>query len=521
MNGSPADAVPEQAGWRGRLIQLREKFGRLLLIPQLSAQEARLLRQRILDGARLDSGYVLMCALSAGIAILGLLQSSTAVVIGAMLVSPLMGPIAALGIAFASLDGKRIRAAATSIAAGAAIGITTGMILTWISPISDVTPEILGRTQPNLLDLGVALLSGLAGGYATMMAKGETAIGVAIATALMPPLSTVGYGLGTMNLSFALGAMLLFLTNLSAIAFAFAVVARLSGAARLARSVEWSWRHTAVLIGVFLILAVPLAMTMTQVKRELNLRSVARANLVAAFGQDEPNIAQLDVKWPMFDVPHVRAVTISDHYLGGLEGSLRNKLVAVAGRDLQLELQQVLASSSGDDVRAVTDTAMERGFADFVANGPPLDEIRAKLGIPVRSISSDRRQKVIYVEPYAAEGWELSDFRALERRVAESFGDWSVNLLPPLQQRLRFDVSADGDSMQTVIWALKRWAIGSVDVQVATDVDQAALTSSLSQAGITAKLSTANKLGKGQAEVEVVHAPARGPSGQSSNSKGQ
>lgn len=515
MRGQRTEPAAASSDWRARLIEWRERFGRVLLIPQLSPQEAQALRQRIVDGARLDKGYVLMCALSAGIAILGLLQSSTAVVIGAMLVSPLMGPIAALGIAFASLDGKRIRKAGTATAAGAAIGIATGMILTWLSPIRDATPEILARTNPNLLDLAVALLSGLAGGYATIMAKGETAIGVAIATALMPPLATVGYGLGTMNPGYALGALLLFLTNLSAIAFAFALIARLSGAARLAQSVEWSWRHTAVLVGVFLILAVPLAMTMKQVKRELELRSGARAALVAAFGRDQLNIAQLDVKWPMFEQPQVRAVTISNRYVTGLDSGIRAKLLPSAGPGLELDLQQVLASTASNQSRAAADAAIERGFAEFVANGPPIDEIRVKLGVPVRSISSDRRKQVIYVEPYDARGWELSDYRALEQSVSGSFGDWTIELLPPLQQKLRFDASTDNEGRRTAVWALERWSLGSIRAEIAPDVDKANLARLFADAGITIVPAATGRLGRGQAEVEVVHAPVREQSDQS------
>ena len=213
-------------------MRLRIRFAQAILLPELSPKDAYDLRHQVIDEGSLSQGYVLMCALSAGIATLGLLQSSTAVVIGAMLISPLMSPIAALGFGFASIDGQRIRDAAKVVLVGALIGIATGMLLTLISPIRTATPEILARTEPTLLDLAVALLSGIAGGYATVRGKGGTAIGVAIATALMPPLATVGYGLGVMNPAYALGAFLLFLTNLSAIAFAFAVIARLSGAAR-------------------------------------------------------------------------------------------------------------------------------------------------------------------------------------------------------------------------------------------------------------------------------------------------
>ena len=223
-------------------MRLRTRFAHFVLLPELSPSQAHDLRALAPEDGSLTAGFVLMSILSAGIATLGLLQNSVAVavVIGAMLVSPLMGPIAALGFSFASLDGHRIGEAIKVVAAGAAIGILTAVLVTWLSPIRNATPEIIGRTQPTLLDLAIVLLSGIAGGYATVRQKGGTAIGVAIATALMPPLAVVGYSLGVYRLDFAGGAMLLFLTNPAAIAFAFAFIAQLSGAARPTGRVEFT-----------------------------------------------------------------------------------------------------------------------------------------------------------------------------------------------------------------------------------------------------------------------------------------
>ncbi|TXG94245.1 MAG: DUF389 domain-containing protein, partial [Rhodocyclaceae bacterium] len=230
------NAVRSFAAFRAQI----DKTG---LFPDLKGDAGKALRQSVRDEGRITKSYMLMCGLSAGIAALGLLQSSTAVVIGAMLISPLMGPIASMGFGFASLDGHQIRDSVKVIAIGAAIGILTGVLLTWLSPIRNATPEIIARTEPTLLDLAVAVFSGIAGAYATVQQKGATAIGVAIATALMPPLATVGYGLGVANMSFALGAFLLFLTNLAAIAFSFALIARLSGAARPLSNVEITPRY--------------------------------------------------------------------------------------------------------------------------------------------------------------------------------------------------------------------------------------------------------------------------------------
>jgi hypothetical protein len=94
------------------IIDMTRGVSSFVLIPNLKGEEGRNLRLKVYDDGALTPGYMLMCALSSGIAALGLLQSSTAVVIGAMLVSPLMTPIVALGFAFASFDGKRIQSTA-------------------------------------------------------------------------------------------------------------------------------------------------------------------------------------------------------------------------------------------------------------------------------------------------------------------------------------------------------------------------------------------------------------------------
>jgi uncharacterized hydrophobic protein (TIGR00271 family) len=166
--------------------------------------------------------YALELLLSAGIATLGLVLDSPAVVIGAMLISPLMGPILAAGLALASADLYLGLKSLLSISVGVLISILFAAWLVWILPFQSTTHEILARTNPNLLDLGVALFSGLAG--ATLVTRagnggGVTALpGVAIAVALMPPLCTVGFGVGSgFSLAIIRGAGLLFLTNLGAI----------------------------------------------------------------------------------------------------------------------------------------------------------------------------------------------------------------------------------------------------------------------------------------------------------------
>lgn len=496
------------AMWRNRPLWLRRveafihlmrvKFAHAVLLPELTPDLAFDLRQTVRKEGQLSKGYILMSALAAGIATLGLLQSSTAVVIGAMLVSPLMSPIAALGFGFASLDGHRIRDAVRVVAIGAGIGIFTGMLLTWLSPIRDATPEILARTEPTLLDLAVALFSGIAGGYATVIGKGGTAIGVAIATALMPPLTVVGYGIGVLQPMFAMGALLLFLTNLAAITFAVAVIARLSGAARPLGKVEWSPRYVAILIAAFLVLATPLSLTLMKLTTEARIRVSARSAIVEACGGKDVTIAQLDVKTSLFGPPSVDALVIARDYTTNAAGQAEALLKASLGREVGINLQQVLAADVQAQTRAMVDAAMERTSAGIAADVPPFRAIREAIGLPTRAAWSDRAQRMVYLEPVPASEWTLADYRAAEGIASKDVTGWTVRLVPPAQASLtvRLDGEDRGEangegaaiSPDLALWALQRWGMGRVRVTGTDEARLAGLVKQLGDAGIRASV---------------------------------
>ncbi|MDQ3108551.1 MAG: DUF389 domain-containing protein, partial [Bacteroidota bacterium] len=162
------------------------------------------------------------------IASLGLNVNSTAVIIGAMLVSPLMGPIMGLGLGLAINDLALLRKALFNYLFSAGIGLTTSTIYFLITPISDAHSEILARTSPNIYDVLIALFGGFAGILATLSKqKGNVIPGVAIATALMPPLCTAGYGLATFQFQFFFGAFYLFFINSVFIALATLLTTRM------------------------------------------------------------------------------------------------------------------------------------------------------------------------------------------------------------------------------------------------------------------------------------------------------
>lgn len=161
------------------------------------------------------------------IACVGLNVNSTAVIIGAMLISPLMGPILGMGYSLATYDFKLFRKALANYGFAVGASLATSTLYFLLSPLSEAHSELLARTQPNIYDVIIAMVGGLAGIVAlSSKQKGNVIPGAAIATALMPPLCTAGYGLSTANWGYFFGAFYLFTINTVFIAAATLVTVR-------------------------------------------------------------------------------------------------------------------------------------------------------------------------------------------------------------------------------------------------------------------------------------------------------
>lgn len=156
--------------------------------------------------------WVLICAIF--IASLGLNVNSTAVIIGAMLISPLMGPIMGIGLAVGINDFELLKRSIKSYLVTTAFSVITATLYFSFTPLTEVQSELLARTSPTIYDVFIALVGGIAGIIAlATKEKGNVLPGVAIATALMPPLCTAGFGLATGNLYYFLGAFYLYFIN--------------------------------------------------------------------------------------------------------------------------------------------------------------------------------------------------------------------------------------------------------------------------------------------------------------------
>lgn len=168
----------------------------------------------IVQGVQFKGSNLIILICAVFIASLGLNMNSTAVIIGAMLISPLMGPIMGIGLGFGIHDTPLIKKCAKNLVVAAVFALITSCVYFMLSPINDARSELLARTQPTIYDVLIAFFGGFAGIITTCSkSKGNILPGVAIATALMPPLCTAGYGLATMQWQFLYGAFYLFVIN--------------------------------------------------------------------------------------------------------------------------------------------------------------------------------------------------------------------------------------------------------------------------------------------------------------------
>ncbi len=250
-----------------------------------------------------DGAYFALIVGSCIIATLGLLSNSAAVIIGAMIVAPLMMPIRGLALAVLISDLALFRLAVTAIAGGTLLAILISWGLGLVTALPIYGSEIMARSQPNLLDLGIAVAAGGIGGYALVQPKiSSTLAGVAIAVALMPPVCTIGLGLAQGNFSLSRGATLLYLTNLLGIALACMLVFWLSGYVSLKQG------RRPVAIGMFLtgLLVIPLGISfgrlIQQGRLEANIRR-ALVNRTLTF--QRMDLLRMDTNWTV-EPPLVR-----------------------------------------------------------------------------------------------------------------------------------------------------------------------------------------------------------------------
>ncbi len=244
---------------------------RLPLFTHASEERYRDLFAELRSRGRIESTYIVLMFLSAILATVGLFLDSASVVIGAMLLAPLMQPIVSLSMGVLRSDQSLLFGAMRSVLIGISIALVSAATITLLLPLETLTNEISARTSPSLLDLMVALVSGIAAAYAQNNQKivGSLA-GVAIAVALVPPLATAGIGLGWMNLYVFYQAFLLFLTNFVGIVFAASLTFLVLGFSPIRRAK----RGLSYALATALIVAIPLYLSFSTMAFESRVLSI-------------------------------------------------------------------------------------------------------------------------------------------------------------------------------------------------------------------------------------------------------
>lgn len=347
--------------------QIWHKQGNLL--PALADNEKKVIDGEMRQNAIANIDFNLLILLSAGIAYFGLQQDSSAVIIGAMLVAPLMSPMMAMGYGIVKGSLTLFRQAAVSTLIGILLAVGMTALITILLPIQSTTNEILARTNPNLLDLFIALISGLAGAYALCRKELSASLpGVAISASLVPPLCVVGFGIGRGNERIALDALLLFTTNLASIVVASIFMFWLLGFRPISFQNQRLFQATTY-FSLFAVLLVTIPLTAYTVQESLQTQRLAAVKEVLE-DEIDPNVAQVE---------NVVVESIEDGFIVGITVYLYE------------------ANLVGDEAAQQAAVEEMRGQLEAAVNGPVT--VRAQVIPATLGIFEDPRLRIQEVQP--------------------------------------------------------------------------------------------------------------------------
>jgi uncharacterized hydrophobic protein (TIGR00271 family) len=411
------------------------------LLLEISDARAVVVSKIIEDGSEPEMRFYTMAAISSAIATYGLMMNSTAVIIGAMLVAPLMTPIFGISLALvrgdASLLGRSIRAEIAGIVLSVAIAACFGFLM----PELEATEEMLARTRPNLLDLLVAMLAGFAGAYAMVDEHISPALpGVAIATAIVPPLANTGLCLSLGAYSGAYGSFLLFFANFLSILLVAAIIFVLSGMARdfggLTKK-NVTRRFGLAIIG-FLIVAGLLGQGLYEMIQERRLTSKINATLTEEFAHlaatDLQKVIHQRGEEKLFILAHVYTPSdIEPSRVKRIENALEKKLAApvelfvrnTLSKDVSAtgSINQLLTEgldgffySKKPDQKIRTLKIAEQTIREFL-------ESRVELYVEEINLYSYKKHKTIAATVFGIRRLTVEEIRQLEREIQRRTGD--------------------------------------------------------------------------------------------------
>jgi uncharacterized hydrophobic protein (TIGR00271 family) len=276
-----------------------------------------------------SSTYLVLMALSTMIASFGLFGDSAPVVIGAMILAPLMGPIISLAMGVLRQDGLLIKNSLITIFWGIVVGLFFSIIIALITPLEVMNGQIVARIRPNLLDLGIAIASGIAGAYAYSKEEiNKTLAGVAISVALVPPLAVAGIGIGWLDWNVFSGAMLLLGTNLAGIVMSASLTFLILGFSpfRLAK------RGLLISLGILISIALPLGFSFNKMVQENTI-------IQGLTGKEIPHGLLREVKVIQIQPLKLSVTILSGKALGEQDFiEIRKEIEDKLGQEITLEL---------------------------------------------------------------------------------------------------------------------------------------------------------------------------------------
>lgn len=337
---------------------------------RISRERFEVVHREISEGSEPAMRFYLLVTLSTLIASFGLISNSTAVVIGAMLVAPLMTPIFGISLALVrgepGLLGRAVRAEVVGVAAAVTMSFVLGLFLGDFEP----TPEMLSRTRPVLFDLIVAVLAGFAGAYALVDEKISPALpGVAIATAIVPPLANSGLCIALGQVNAGLGSFLLFVANLLSILVVASITFVLSGMAKRfgakAQGIDFA-RRFGLPTAAFLLIAVFLGHSLVKISKERRTTKAIRATLLSETAQIPATVLENVQHYVEGGRIHVMAGVSTPSVLSPMQVSkIQNALTHKIGRPTELIVHCVL-SSNVSALGSVNNTIEQRLDGSFV-----------------------------------------------------------------------------------------------------------------------------------------------------------
>lgn len=469
-----AKSLEAGSAWTKTLEKMLRRWRR-----HMTGLEREATESQVIEDGQISYSFFFLVIASCSIATLGLMLNSAAVIIGAMLVAPLMGPIVLLGFCIAKTDVELAVHGSKAMLVGIVGALGTSWLIVTISPYIPPTPEILARTNPNLFDLLVAVMSGLVAGYAVIRRKIGTVAGVAIATALMPPLAASGYGLSIGDTRIFQGAFYLFLTNMVAIAFSVAGMAAWYGFGNLhaRENLLWETLGAALILG---LLSVPLINTLNEsVSKTLTLKKVEEI-IRSEFAINGNSLEKLAVEQPEGKALHTEVTLFVREYDQNAETRMARMLKESLRQNVTVALNQVVVGDSVIKLAERRSVIANPVAASVAPKAEPMSasEVLSRyiteiMPLPIMLSQLDTNRKSAKLQIGSDYRGSLLTLLQMERQLQHNHPDWKFNLVPPLfglpeiqfgRQQGDLDEKAL-ENIAVITWAMQRWGVDMVELQ--------------------------------------------------------